>query len=175
LVVGSKLLIKGTGEVGGKLVIIVDNNEFENSIYANDKGTINGNISLNLSIGKHILKFGIMDKANNMSELTSAITLNTRITPVNKLIIKTPLNASKTKDRRVNITGSSDPNSSVTATLVIGKNIITINTKADKNGNWSAKPPRNLAMGNYILTVKAVIAGTTTTQTSGQVKFAVVK
>jgi hypothetical protein len=30
-------------------------------------------------------------------------------------------------------------------------------------------------MGNYILTVKAVIAGTTTTQTSGQVKFAVVK
>ncbi|MDL9979421.1 Ig-like domain-containing protein [Microbacterium sp. ASV49] len=146
--------IKGTAEAGSTVTVIIDGTAV-GTTKADGSGNWTYTPTTPLAEGAHTVTATATDAAGNVSPEASPVSFTVDTLAPAAPVITSPADGSTTTNPTPPITGTAEPNSTVTV-IVNGTPVGT--TKADGQGNWTFTPTTPLPNGTDTITATATDA-----------------
>lgn len=148
--------VSGTVEVSSSVVVTITD-ESNQVVFSGPATNTNGNWTVDSSTlldGTYVVQATATDSAGNSGSDSATFTVDT-LDPV--VVIISPADDSTTADLRPELSGTSEPGSTLDITLVddSGNTVFSATVQADANGAWSTVPDLDLVNGDYTLTAVA--------------------
>jgi len=149
--------VSGTTEPGATVVVVIEDSNGATVFTGSPTVAADGSWSVDsttLADGTYVVTATATDGAGNTASDSNTFGVDT-VDPV--VVIISPADESFTADLRPEISGTSEPGSTVQITLLdqAGDVVFTDAVVADANGNWTTAPDSDLTDGPYTVTALA--------------------